>query len=539
MDTKENQAHETERTEERDTRPTVVVSNTTAHTIMSDVLGHVVQAQRPEPRLFTQRGGVWVRLRDGGRGELEVLSAKSLKYELDRMIRFLEITLNGSRKVKPPTDLVDGILTSDRFPDLPELPELRRIAEAPFFTKDGDLVMEPGYHAGARTYLRLPQSLLGMSPPSTQPSRAEVEAAKRALVEDVFVDFPFEAPSSRAHALALLITPFVREIIGAGVGGAGSVPMAAIIAPSVGSGKTKIAHAVSLIVTGEPAPVMSMELAPEEVEKRITALLLSAVPYAVFDNAVGKIDSPSLAALLTSDVWRGRILGQTKIVSLPNATQWIVTGNNLEFTDEIARRALTIALDPKMEKPNLRTGFKHDPLEGWIKQARPMLVSSILTLVQHWLAQGRPEFTARTLGSYEAYVQIVGGILQAAELDEGFLTATLTERPFDFASSGKPPKDADEDLLRFVKDWERTYGWQLVDSAKLLEIVARGFCTAPGVSLESAKDKRTALGKFVQRNQGRTIGGFRIEPGKIKDENYRERNAWKLVDVKYEARTEA
>jgi hypothetical protein len=375
-----------------------------------------------------------------------------------------------------------------------------------------------------------------MSPPSPRPSRAEVEAAKRALVDDVFVDFPFEAPSSRAHALALLITPFVREIIAASAGGAGAVPMAAIIAPTVGSGKTKIAHAVSLIVTGEPAPVMSMELAPEEVEKRITALLLSAVPYAVFDNAVGKIDSPSLAALLTSDVWRGRILGQTKIVSLPNATQWIITGNNLEFTDEIARRALTIALDPKTERPNLRTGFKHDPLEGWIKQARPMLVSSILTLVQHWLAQGRPEFTARTLGSYEAYVQIVGGVLQAAELDEGFLTATLTERPFDFATNGIPPKDADEDLLRFVKDWERTYGWQLVDTAKLLEVVPRGFCTSPGVTLESVKNKTVALGKFVQRNQGRTIGGFRIAPGKIKDENYRERNAWKLVDVEYEAR---
>jgi len=542
-----NETHETD-PEEKDPRPTVVVTNTTPALYMATVLGHVVQAQRPEPRLFTQRGGILVRLRDGGHGEVEVLTTKSLRIELDRTIRFLDVKpRGGSEKVRPPADLVDGILSADRYPDLPELPELRRVAESPFFTKEGDLVVQPGYHAGARTWLRLPPSLLGMSPPSPRPSRAEVEAAKRVLVEDLFVDFPFEAPSSRAHALALLITPFVREIIAdragdveQGVGG--PVPMAAIIAPAVGSGKTKIAHVVSLIVTGEAVPVMSMELHREEIEKRITALLLSGAPYGVFDNAVGKIDSPALAALLTSGVWQGRILGQSKMVNLPNLAQWIITGNNLEFTDEIARRALTIALDPKTDKPNLRTGFKHDPLEGWIKKQRRVLVSAVLTLVQHWLAEGRPEFTARTLGSYETYVRVVGGVLQTAALDEGFLTATLTERPFDFETGvgpggrRKPPKDADEDLLRLVKDWEHTYGWQWVDTGRLLEIVPRGFCTAPGITLETAKDKRVALGKFVQRNQRRVIGGFQIEPGKIKDEGYRERNAWKLVDVEYEAR---
>ena len=245
---------------------------------MADVIGHVLRAQRPEPRLFTQRGGVWVRLRDGGRGELEVLNANSLQYELDRMICFLDIRGRYTQKVDPPRTLVNAILTADRFTDLPALPELRRLAEIPYFTKDGDLVVQPGYHAGARTYLRLPSSLLGVSPPSPRPSYKDVEAAKRVLLE-VFCDFPFEAPSSRAHTLALLVTPFVREIIAARAGGAGAVPMAVIIAPVVGSGKTKIANIVSLIATGKAVPVMSMELHREEIEKRVTALLLGAAPY--------------------------------------------------------------------------------------------------------------------------------------------------------------------------------------------------------------------------------------------------------------------
>src|SRR5206468_8971327 len=125
----------------------------------------------------------------------------------------------------------------------------------------------------------------------------------------------FAAPSSLAHMLALTITPFVRELLGPE-----NVPMAAIVAPMVGSGKTKLAHVAALISTGEAAPVMAAEVSREEVEKRVTSLLMVAAPYGVFDNAVEKIDSPAMAALLTSPVWSGRILGQSKHVKLRNAT---------------------------------------------------------------------------------------------------------------------------------------------------------------------------------------------------------------------------
>ena len=106
------------------------------------------------------------------------------------------------------------------------------------------------------------------------------------------------------------------------------------------------------------------------------------------------------------------------MVSLPVRTTWIVTGNNLEFSREIARRTVCIRLDARAAAPHLRTGFRHDPLRGWIRRNRGDLIRSVLILIQHWLAQGSPRFTTRRLGSYESYGEVVGGVLEAAGIQD-------------------------------------------------------------------------------------------------------------------------
>src|SRR5262252_6366231 len=130
-------------------RPSITVTNTTAAQIMGETISILLKSQEAAPRLFTQRGGVWVRLRDAGAGELEVLTRDALKLEMDRAIEFRVPSERGNSYTvaPPPRDLVNGILSADRYPDVPELPELRRVATAPYFTADGELVLQPGYHA--------------------------------------------------------------------------------------------------------------------------------------------------------------------------------------------------------------------------------------------------------------------------------------------------------------------------------------------------------------------------------------------------------
>src|SRR5207245_8492640 len=90
---------------------------------------------------------------------------------------------------------------------------------------------------------------------------------------------------------------------------------------------------------------------------------------------------------------------------------------------ELARRTVWIRLDAKIERPWGRSDFKHHPIRAWVDQHRAELVWALLVLVQHWIGCGRPAFRTCTLGSYESWAEVIGGILDTAGI-EGVLANT-------------------------------------------------------------------------------------------------------------------
>src|SRR5207249_4241623 len=152
--------------------------------------------------------------------------------------------------------------------------------------------------------------------------------------------------------------------------------------------------------------------------KRITALLREAHPMILLDD-VKELRSTSLNAVLTTTSWRGRVLGESRTVSVPNAATWIATGNNVALSDEMGRRIAQIRLDAGVERPEERTGFRHPNLPAWCRLRRPALVSACLSLVGAWVAAGMPPGDG-TLGRFESWCQVTGGILAHAGVT-GFL----------------------------------------------------------------------------------------------------------------------
>src|SRR5262249_53055014 len=150
----------------------------------------------------------------------------------------------------------------------------------------------------------------------------------------------------------------------------GPVPAFAIDAPTEGSGKGLLAELVAIIYTGRPAEVIPETRSGEEVRKQLTALLLRDAPITHFDNLKRRVADAALLSALTARLWKDRILGKSKIVSLPLRTTWIFTGNNLRFDSEAARRVCWIRIVPKVEKPYLRpkSEFKHYPLPDWVHE---------------------------------------------------------------------------------------------------------------------------------------------------------------------------
>ena len=224
-------------------------------------------------------------------------------------------------------------------------------------------------------------------------------------------DFPFTSSADQANAMALALLPFLRGLID------GPTPLHALDKPAPGTGAGLLVEAIGLVATGSPPALLSEAVEAAEWGKRITAALLQSPALIVIDNVRRVLDSGDLAKALTASVYQGRILGQSRLVDLPNEATWVVTGNNLRFSNEITRRTVRIRMDANMEKPWEGRRFRHPELRRFVVQNRAKLVAAVLTLGVAWIAAGRPK-GRQSMGTFEEWEATVGGVLGVAGLSD-------------------------------------------------------------------------------------------------------------------------
>lgn len=99
------------------------------------------------------------------------------------------------------------------------------------------------------------------------------------------------------------------------------------------------------VVSGEePTPMSASMDDDDELRKTIVAVLSEGERVLLLDNIVGEIGPASMAVLATSDTFRGRILGQSRMLRLPNRGITLLTANNPTFSQDMIRRVLPIRL---------------------------------------------------------------------------------------------------------------------------------------------------------------------------------------------------
>ena len=382
---------------------TIIVSSRFLKDLTDEALEVLGQANNP-PSLFT-RGGLMVRVKKNG--DVVVMNRVGLSDLLDRNSSFVKVGKQGNEPVLEPAfvpeKLAANILELTNT-DNPPTPQLDTISTVPVFTRNKKLLVIEGYHPEHNTLLRLG---------GLKNVRADIPMNEaRSLVEDeLLTDFPFADDSGLAHAYAILSLTFVRPMI------YGPTPLHVVEAYEKGTGKGLLCEVAALLATGKSIPVMTLKGTEEELDKRITALLLEGAPLVLFDN-VTTLKGETLAALLTSETWRGRRLGKSEMRTLKNNAIWCATGNNVDVVGDIARRVIPIRLDAKVEKPYERTGFKHPNLKKWVLENRVLLVSALLSIIKSYIDSGCSLPTkCRTLGSYEGYREVIGGILEHAGID--------------------------------------------------------------------------------------------------------------------------
>lgn len=386
--------------------PEIIVDGRQMRHVTADAIAALEEANDP-PVVF-RRGTAWTRLRsDVDEPHLEPMNQAAVRGRLARVANWFQSGEDGPIPTPPPNDVVADVLG---LPEVPA-PPLDRIVTAPVFGADGVLQTEPGYHYASRTFYVSDGAKIPDVPEA--PTAAELDRARVLLVEDLLGDFPFVDPAEQAHAVALLLLPFARDLID------GPTPLHLVEAPSPGTGKSLMVTACLLPALGDSVAVMSEGRAEDEWRKRITSQLLRGPSAVWIDNLRYRLDTASLSAVLTTGWWEDRILGVSRIDRMPVRCAWVATGNNPALSSEIARRTVRIRLDAAVDQPWLRTGWRHPGLRGWGSEHRGDLIHAALVLIQGWLAAGRPPGTA-TLGMFEDWARVLGGILGHAGI-AGFL----------------------------------------------------------------------------------------------------------------------
>lgn len=428
---------------------------------------------------------------DDGRLVPRPLTPDRMKHRLTEIARFEKVGKDGTPYDLPgaPMEVVRNVLAA---PD-PPLPVLLRIVEVPVLDPSGALHDRPGYSTTHRVFYE-PAPGLEVPPISRRrPTRADISRARDLLLGELLGDFPFVGDAERAHALCLVLQPFVRDMI------EGPTPLYLIEAPTPGTGKGLLADAANWPAIGARAPAMTEGRDEDEWRKRITAVLRKSPVVVLIDNLREPLDSAALSSALTSEWWEDRELGQSRVITLPNRATWIATGNNPSLSGEITRRTVRIRLDSNMEHPEDRARFRHPNLLAWAQQHRGELVWASLVLARAWVAAGRPKAADR-LGSFESWADVLGGILRVAEVP-GFLA-----NKDDLRARAASERD---DLYAFLCEWRALH-----ENGKRLRARDLGpvLLEQLGVHGEGKADIHRA-GKLLHKHVDRPYGDLVLRAG--------------------------
>jgi hypothetical protein len=448
---------------------------------------------------YYQRGGLIVSIAtDPERGETTIkpVTLPALLRALSSAASWLRYDARAKDEITcdPPSRHVQVLFSSESYR---HLPALCGIARQPFFRADGSMVSDAGFDAATGHFgvFDARQFPLKIRPGQAQASQALAD------LSGLLSEFTFASEHDKSAAVAAMLTAALRVSLPA-------APMYHIKAPQIASGKSYLSSIIAAFAGDSNPSAIAFPTSEDECQKLLLASLLSAPSVLLFDNlTTDLLPFKSLCSALTEGFLTGRILGLSKTATVGTRAMFLSSGNNVEPVGDMARRCITIELDPQVEVPATRK-FSGDPLAR-LRADRPHFVTQALTIVQAWIAAGSPATNCRPLASYGRWSEWVRQPLLWLGLPdpaEGL-----------FEQLGKDP---DRQILdRLLCVWNRAFG----NSPTMIREAVR---MAENGSTEHAKDLRDALleiaevrgeidrrrlGRWIARHQGRIVSNLRFE----------------------------
>lgn len=443
------------------------------------------------------------------------------KLPTRRLLRDNELSLPS--EVLFSNDTFDRLLAEARIRprkgESAPLPALLGIAITPFVNKNGEIITKTGYYETEKTYLDLPASLENLPVP-THPTTQQVDAARNKLLELFAADsdteydgWLFREKADQTHAVAALITNIVRPMLP-------TSPLFLFNGLQPGVGKDALLNTILAIARGKFSQPGTLPQNEEEFRKNIIAQLDNGATAIAYNEAQGSgaddassLNSAALRSALTATELSDRKLGKTEMLEPENKAIFYALGNNVDVSNDMARRVVPIFLEPVgYDAPENRSNFRIPNPAKYALENRAELLTAALTLVRHWYAVGQPAPTDVdfTMASFEQWQHVVGGILETAGFEHFLGNVLAVRRESNFA------EDLDTSFLYWLdENYPNGTSFLARDVAQLLND-AGGLAPAPfSISKINPPYTSTQVGHALKRLRNRNYGGMKLCPAPV------------------------
>ncbi len=479
-------------------KPTIKVEAGELHRIVDAAERELAASNR-----YYQRGGLIVSINTDPESRatfIKPVSPPALLRALSGAAVWTRYDARSSSDVvcDPPQRHIGVLFDSEGYN---HLPALAGIARQPYLRPDASLVMDAGYDAPTGLFGVFDARQFTVVP---SPTPADARAALAALLA-LLTEFDFATDHDRAAAVAGMLTATIRPSLPA-------APLFHIRAPQIASGKSYLSGIFAAFASPAMPSAVAFPTNEEECQKLLLATLLEAPACVIFDNlTTDLIPFKSMCSALTEEHLTGRILGVSKTATVGTRSLFLSSGNNVEAIRDMARRCITIALDPQVETPAARS-FAGDPL-GSVNAARERYVSLTLAIIRAWVVAGSPITPCKPLASYGQW-------------------STWVRQPLLWLGLADPAEcvfrqlaqDPDRETLgRLLHAWHTAFGstpTMTRDAVNRADLGQFG-STMPSTSLlkevmrdiaeERGEINRRRLGRWIARHQGRIVDGLRFE----------------------------
>jgi hypothetical protein len=336
------------------------------------------------------------------------LDAESLITFLESDFAFYSIERYDNKVIKSIGPSLAKIILSSLDQFKTRLPVIKRLFSVPIpYLIDQELKFPK------RGYDPEFMSFMPFDTPEIDPNMS-LEKTKETL-NFVYSEFAFVNDEDRVNAISHLLTPFCRGLFQSETARS---PLFVYMANRERAGKDYCANIVSIVYENqavEDTAISKDGSSDEEFRKKIFAVLSSGRSVFHSSNNRGFLNSAELEGLITREFHRDRKLGANVEFTFPNTLTLSISANSgLTYTPDLQYRSIFINLFLDVEDPNQRT-FKNPNLHGWVKEHRSDIISALYTLVRNWYENGMPK-CSKPFASFPQWMEVVGGILEAAEI---------------------------------------------------------------------------------------------------------------------------